>query len=170
MDGGRQAEEKQSGPVPAAAEEAHHEGAERQRHDAVGVRRTDEPDRVDGVGFCDASEEDENRSTCRDQHVTGQRIRNQRQRLKAHDPQHTADGDRQRPFRHPGGQQNSKDLVKNRPELRVVDIEWVAGGIFDQPGDYLGRLNSDLPVGEGARADMPSQRSAEDQHAGDRPA
>ena len=59
--------------------------------------------------------------------------------------------------------------MKDRPQLRVVDVERVAGGILDEPRDDLRRLDSNLPVGEGAGADVPPQRPAEDQHAGDRP-
>jgi hypothetical protein len=60
--------------------------------------------------------------------------------------------------------------MENRPELRVVDVERIAGGILDQPGDDLRRLNSNLPVGVSTGADVPPQRTAEDEDTGDRPA
>jgi len=40
----------------------------------------------------------------------------------------------------------------------------------DEPGDNLSRFDGDLPVGESAGADVPTQNSADDEQEADRPA
>jgi hypothetical protein len=60
--------------------------------------------------------------------------------------------------------------VEDRPKLRVVNVERIAGRIVDEPGDNLSRFDGDLPVGESAGADVPTQDSADDEQDADRPA
>jgi hypothetical protein len=60
--------------------------------------------------------------------------------------------------------------MQDRPQLRVIDVERIARRIVDQPRNNLSRFDSNLPIGEGAGADVPPQRSAEEQDAAQRPA
>jgi len=60
--------------------------------------------------------------------------------------------------------------VEDRPKLRVVNVERITGRIVDEPGDNLSRFDGDLPVGESAGADVPTQDSADDEQEADRPA
>jgi hypothetical protein len=60
--------------------------------------------------------------------------------------------------------------MEDRPQLGVIDVKRVARRIVHEPGDDLGRLDGDLPVGKRTGADMESERAAHDEHGGNRPA
>ena len=60
--------------------------------------------------------------------------------------------------------------MKDCPQLRVVNVERIAGRIVDESGNNLSRFDGDLPVGESAGADVPTQESADDEQEADRPA
>ena len=57
------------------------------------------------------------------EHVTAQRVDEQRQRLECQHPLQAADDQRQRDLIDARAEGDGENLVESRPQLRVVDVE-----------------------------------------------
>ena len=63
-----------------------------------------------------------------------------------------------------GRQKKRADLMKNRPEFRVVDVKRIALGVPDVAGNDLGRFDRYLPVGKTNHPDAESKQPAEEEN------
>ena len=66
-------------------------------------------------------------------------------------------------FRNPGRQQHGTHLVKQCPELQVIDVKRIVRGITHDSGDHLGGFDRHLPLGKAARSDVIADGSADRQ-------
>ena len=71
---------------------------------------------------------------------------------------------RQDDFRKTGPQQHGADLVQHRPELHVIDVERIVGGVLHEAGDDLCRFDGDLPGREDGGAEHEAERTADGEH------
>ena len=92
-------------------------------------------------------------------------VHEQSQRLEADHPEHSAQRVRERNLGDAGAKQQRARLMKHRPQLHLIQIERVVGGILNEAGHDLRGLDRHVP---GWKAEHSGEKPQKTAHRQDR--
>ena len=162
---GRHAEQHGPGPERARAKQADDQHKPRQGDRAVGVLGPHQQNGIHDAALIDgATERDQERASDGQPRAMAHREDDERDRLKGDHADRPAQPQRQLHLGDAGPQRHGAELMEQRPQFDVIDVERVVRRVGDEPGDDLRRLDRDMPGWKTDISDPEAEDPAGNQH------